>query len=392
MAELKREMKNRVFEVPTNKIKISKWDVRVKKEDERAFDALKKSIDAGGLLHPLTVIPDKKGYYTLVAGRRRLRACKELGIKMVPVFLKTDDSKQEESELRTVTVIENLHRRELGEYEKCYGILSIYESAGYTKAQAIEGNKSIDNWFSNHTDHKVNWQKFMSLHNSVVLTDTKEGRPTKSDLGYDQKFVKISRSVGYSPKYQYQILQKTRDLTKKTLMKADEAGLSGQKVLMLTHSGLRDHPKLQEKLINELAEKPVDEARDRVYQTVSDLQTGALIPEGSTYVRADSQRDKISDKTVLSQATKASRIRGNCKKLIQTLTGQSVPKTKVRYESSHVEKGRDWQVDIVKTIDEGELTQLEANLVIAKEAVDQMLGLIDKEFESRKQKQEMISK
>jgi len=43
--------------------------------------SLKESIKAVGLLHPIVVSPEKQ----LIAGHRRLEACKELGWNTVPV-------------------------------------------------------------------------------------------------------------------------------------------------------------------------------------------------------------------------------------------------------------------------------------------------------------------
>ena len=212
----------------------------------------------------------------------------------------------------------------------------------------------------------------------------------------DKNFVKTCKMVAYSPKYQYQILQETRDIPKKVLKKASDLGLSGQKTRLLTHTKLREHPKVQQKLVSDLAKKQsTDVARDKIYQTISDLQTGALKKEGQSYVRHDSLRQNVSKETKeanLSEATKASRIRAECKKLIQTTTNETLPKSEIRYEKEHVHKGRDYQVNIVKLIDESELTQLEANLQIAKYAIDQLLNLIEREFDSRERNRGLIEK
>ena len=46
---------------------------------------------------------------------------------------------------------------ELIDIEKGFGILAVYEAAGYTGEQAIYGSKSIDNWFSNRKGDDRNW-------------------------------------------------------------------------------------------------------------------------------------------------------------------------------------------------------------------------------------------
>ena len=55
-----------------------------------------------------------------------------------------------ETDIKIIAVNENLHRNELKDVEKGFGILSIYESKGYTGDQAIMGTNSIDNWFADH--------------------------------------------------------------------------------------------------------------------------------------------------------------------------------------------------------------------------------------------------
>jgi ParB/RepB/Spo0J family partition protein len=390
---MKQEMKDNLLEIPLEKITVSKWDIRTQKEDENKFQALKRSIGAGGILHPITVMSDGNGGYLLAAGRRRFRACRELGMKTIPAFLQSNTA--DELDVRIITVIENLHRRSLSEFEKAYGIRSIYESAGYTPDQAIAGVKAIDNWFSHNTAHKVNWDEFHRMHNSVVHSRQTGGKKTNPAL-LDKNFVKTCKMVAYSPKYQYQILQETRDIPKKVLKKASDLGLSGQKTRLLTHTKLREHPKVQQKLVNDLAKKQsTDLARDKIYQTISDLQTGALEKQGKSYVKHDSLRQNVSKESKeanISEATKASRIRAECKKIIQAITNETLPKSEIRYTKEHVNQGRDYEINIVKLIDENELTQLEANLEIAKYAIDQLLNLIDREFDSRETKRGMIEK
>src|SRR6185436_16269448 len=122
---------------------LSKWDVRKYPEREEEYNALMQSIQQDGLLNPLTVMNLNNGTYLLVAGRRRLKASIELGLKSVPVYVKSETSEDWENDL--VTVVENLHRRELKVYERAYGILHAYTIAGYTKEEALSGTKYLHN-------------------------------------------------------------------------------------------------------------------------------------------------------------------------------------------------------------------------------------------------------
>jgi hypothetical protein len=79
--------------------------------DEEAVLRLVESIRLVGLMHPITLRPDR----TLAAGRTRLEACRRLDMTMVPVrWLATDDP----NEATIAEVDENLMRRELSALER----------------------------------------------------------------------------------------------------------------------------------------------------------------------------------------------------------------------------------------------------------------------------------
>jgi hypothetical protein len=78
----------------------------------------------------------------------------------------------------------------LRDLEKAYGILKRYEDYGYSADQVIKGVKSIDCWFSDHTNHKTNWDAF--VHKRVVYGSS-EQQQQANPLRNDKKFVEICR-------------------------------------------------------------------------------------------------------------------------------------------------------------------------------------------------------
>lgn len=78
----------------------------------RELDKLKTSIARDGFLQPLLARKEKKGYL-LVAGERRLRAARELGVEEVPIMLSDID----DDKLLELALIENLHRDDLNPIE-----------------------------------------------------------------------------------------------------------------------------------------------------------------------------------------------------------------------------------------------------------------------------------
>ena len=88
----------------------------------QAFEDLKASIKSKGLIQPITV-REVNGEYELIAGERRLRACQELGLETVPIYILTVDKDVDMMEL---ALIENLQRDNLNPLEEAeaYSLLS----------------------------------------------------------------------------------------------------------------------------------------------------------------------------------------------------------------------------------------------------------------------------
>ena len=71
----KQKMINKVILIPEYKIKPNPYQPR-KVFDEEKIEQLATSIAQYGLLQPITVLPMEDGNYQLVAGERRLLACR----------------------------------------------------------------------------------------------------------------------------------------------------------------------------------------------------------------------------------------------------------------------------------------------------------------------------
>ena len=82
--------------------------------DEEALASLAASIREVGLLQPVIVNEDDEGIYTLVAGERRLRAARMVGLSEIPVIIREG----EDDKLLTEALIENLQREDLTPLEE----------------------------------------------------------------------------------------------------------------------------------------------------------------------------------------------------------------------------------------------------------------------------------
>lgn len=95
-----------------NKVEPNREQPR-KKFDEDALLELSESIKQFGVLQPL-LVTERKDYYEIIAGERRWRAAKMVGLKEVPVIIK----KLTEQEIMEISLIENIQRENLNPIEE----------------------------------------------------------------------------------------------------------------------------------------------------------------------------------------------------------------------------------------------------------------------------------
>lgn len=91
--------------------------------DDAAIAALAESIQEHGILQPILVRPIPGQGYQIVAGERRWRAARMLGLDEVPVLIR------ELSDLETaqIALVENLQRENLNPLEEAQGFKSLQE-------------------------------------------------------------------------------------------------------------------------------------------------------------------------------------------------------------------------------------------------------------------------
>ena len=94
---------------------------------------LADSIRQFGIIQPLTVRKIDGGY-ELVAGERRLRAAKELGMRCVPCII-VNASEERSAE---ISIIENLLREDLNIFEQAMAIEALIDTYGLTQEQIAE--------------------------------------------------------------------------------------------------------------------------------------------------------------------------------------------------------------------------------------------------------------
>lgn len=119
--------KNQVNEIAIDKIKVNPFQPR-KHFDEKALNELAESIKEYGLIQPIIVLK-KSGSFILVAGERRLRASKILGLKHISALI--CDAKEEK--LRELALIENIQREDLNPIELANSYKNLIEEHKITQ-------------------------------------------------------------------------------------------------------------------------------------------------------------------------------------------------------------------------------------------------------------------
>ncbi len=89
--------------------------------DPKSMADLTQSVQKKGILSPLLVRPLANNQYELVAGERRFRAAKSVGLETIPVVIKN----LSELEAKELGLVENLQRQDLNPVEETEGILSL---------------------------------------------------------------------------------------------------------------------------------------------------------------------------------------------------------------------------------------------------------------------------
>lgn len=117
--------------LPVEQIEPSPFQARTA-FDETEIAALAVSILQNGLLQPISV--RKTGYqkYQLVAGERRLRACRLAKLERIPAIIQNFD----DSETAALGLLENLQRAQLDAFDAARGIREVIRLWNCTQAEA----------------------------------------------------------------------------------------------------------------------------------------------------------------------------------------------------------------------------------------------------------------
>jgi ParB family chromosome partitioning protein len=102
--------------------------------DDGDLDQLAESIRRAGMMQPVVVRPGASGDYELIAGERRWRAAKKIGLERMPAVVR-DLPDEDAAEL---AIIENVQRKDLSAMERAWGFRTLADRFGLSHAQVAE--------------------------------------------------------------------------------------------------------------------------------------------------------------------------------------------------------------------------------------------------------------
>lgn len=112
-----------ILEIPINDIAPNPHQPR-KSFNEEAIHELAESIKKNGILQPILVQKDNDNKYSIIAGERRYRAAKLVGLTSMPCIVKNFS----EAETFIVAMIENIQRSNLNPIEEALGYKTICDA------------------------------------------------------------------------------------------------------------------------------------------------------------------------------------------------------------------------------------------------------------------------
>ncbi len=124
--------RDKVLKISPAFIKVNPMQPR-KRFVEQNLDELVESIRQYGIIQPL-IVTKADGEYELIAGERRLRASKIIGLEKVPVILRDADS-QEKLE---VALIENVQRADLDPIETAIAYRKLMDEFNLTQEEVAK--------------------------------------------------------------------------------------------------------------------------------------------------------------------------------------------------------------------------------------------------------------
>ena len=119
-----------VVAIPIKQIATNPYQPRSNFSDANIGE-LAESIKNLGIVQPITVRKIENGEFQLIAGERRLRASKKIGLKTIPSFIKNSN----DEEMLEIALVENIQRKDLDPIEIALSVKRLTDELSLTQEQ-----------------------------------------------------------------------------------------------------------------------------------------------------------------------------------------------------------------------------------------------------------------
>lgn len=119
-----------VVAIPIKQITTNPYQPRSNFSDENITE-LANSIKNLGIVQPITVRKVGVNKFQLIAGERRLRASKKIGLKAIPSFIKNSN----DEEMLEIALVENIQRKDLDPIEIALSLKRLIDEVSLTQEQ-----------------------------------------------------------------------------------------------------------------------------------------------------------------------------------------------------------------------------------------------------------------
>ncbi|MBV9302195.1 MAG: ParB/RepB/Spo0J family partition protein [Acidobacteriaceae bacterium] len=127
------EDRDQLLHVPLDQLRTNEEQPRESFDGEK-LQELAQSIEANGVIQPITVRKESNGTYTIIAGERRWRAARLAGLKEIPAVVRT----VEQNQMLELALIENLQREDLNPVETATAFQRLAAEHGLSHEQIAE--------------------------------------------------------------------------------------------------------------------------------------------------------------------------------------------------------------------------------------------------------------
>ncbi len=250
--------------ISLDKIKVNPNQPRKDFNDSK-MEELISSVREKGILQPIAVHELKNGNYEIIAGERRYRAAKEVGLKSIPAYVLSISN---ESEIMEYALIENIQRVNLDPIEES-------EAFALLKSKYNLSQKDISKKVGKSRSLIANSLRLLKLPNSIK----KDIKNKKITTGHAISLLGLTSKA--------QMLAIANRIINKNLSVRDTEQIVS-KIKKLSTSGIKSKTTTKSKLLNEMESKLIHKYGTKVSILFNKNNKGKIIFE--YYTQDDLER------------------------------------------------------------------------------------------------------